>query len=73
MKHQISIIDYVEQGSSLYIQLEVRDAEAGSQFREEVRFLDDLLYGELVHPEKSPLSESCRTAVIAYLKNHFNR
>ncbi|WKA51324.1 hypothetical protein QWY22_01570 [Planococcus liqunii] len=73
MKHQISIIDYVEQGSSLYIQLEVRDAETGSQFREEVRFLNDLLYGELVHPEKSPLSESCRTAVTAYLKNHFNR
>lgn len=73
MKHQISIIDYVEQGSSLYIQLEVRDAETGSQFREEVRFLDDLLYGELVHPEKSPLSESCRIAAISYLKNHFNR
>ncbi|SDG95937.1 hypothetical protein SAMN04487975_10289 [Planococcus glaciei] len=73
MKHQISIIDYVEQGSSLYIELEVRDAETGSQFREEVRFLDDLLYGELVHPKKSPLSESCRIAVIAYLKNHFNR
>jgi len=73
MEHRISIIDYVERGSSLYIQLEVQDAETEKQFREEVRFLDDLLYGELVHPEKSPLSESCHTAVIAYLKNHFNR
>lgn len=73
MEHQISIIDYAERGSSLYIQLNVRDAETEKQFRDEVRFLDDLLYGELVHPEKSPLSESCRKAVIAYLKNHFNR
>jgi hypothetical protein len=73
MTHQISIIDYAERGSSLYIQLDVLDAQTEKRFREEVRFLDDLLYGELVHPEKSPLSESCRMAVIAYLKNHFNR
>lgn len=71
--HHILINDYVEQGNSIYIQIEVVDAEQQKHFREEVRFLGDLLYGELVHPEKSPLSKSCRLAVIDYLKNHFNR
>ena len=73
MKNSISIIDYVERGSSIYIQVDVFDAQTEQRFQEEVRFLDDLLYGDLVHPQKSPLSESCRAAVIMYLKNHFNR
>lgn len=71
--HRIIINDYVEQGNSIYIQVEVVDGEQQERFQEEVRFLDDLLYGELVHPGKSPLSESCRLAVIDYLRNHFNR
>lgn len=73
MKNSISIIDYVERGSSIYIQVDVFDAQTEQRFQEEVRFLDDLLYGDLVHSQKSPLSESCRAAVIMYLKNHFNR
>lgn len=73
MDHHIIIHDYVEQGTSIYIQVEVVDGEQRTRFQEEVRFLDNLLYGELVHPEKSPLSKSCRVAVIDYLRNHFNR
>ncbi|MDN7246788.1 hypothetical protein QWY16_01480 [Planococcus shenhongbingii] len=73
MDHRISIIDYAERGSSLYIQLDIWDAQTGKRHQEEVRFLAELLYGELVHAEKSPLSESCRMVVIEYLKNHFNR
>lgn len=73
MDHHIIIHDYVERGTSIYIQVEVVDGEQRTRFQEEVRFLDNLLYGELVHPEKSPLSKSCRVAVIDYLRNHFNR
>lgn len=73
MDHHIIIHDYVERGTSIYIQVEVVDGEQRTRFQEEVRFLDNLLYGELVHPEKSPLSKSCRLAVIDYLRNHFNR
>lgn len=72
-EHLISLIDYVEQGSSLYIQLAVYDAETERHFREEVRFLDELLYGEFVHPQHSPLSDACRHRVINYLKDRFNR
>ncbi|HSP21058.1 MAG TPA: hypothetical protein VLQ20_01895 [Planococcus sp. (in: firmicutes)] len=72
-EHRVSLIDFVERGSSLYIQLAVYDAETERHFREEVRFLDDLLYGEFVHPQHSPLSDACRQHVIAYLKDRFNR
>ncbi|MGO1060230.1 hypothetical protein ACTL32_13935 [Planococcus sp. FY231025] len=73
MEHQVTLIDYAERGTALYIQAEVFDAGQGERFREEVRFLGDLLYGDLVHPEKSPLTQSCRLYVISYLKTHFNR
>lgn len=73
MEHQVTLINYAERGTALYIQAEVFDAGQGERFREEVRFLGDLLYGDLVHPDKSPLTESCRLYVISYLKTHFNR
>lgn len=73
MEHQVTLIDYAERGTALYIQVEVFDASQEERFREEVRFLGDLLYGDLVHPEKSPLTPSCRLYVISYLKTHFNR
>ena len=72
-EHRISLIDFVERGSSLYIQLAVYDADIEREFREEVRFLGELLYGEFVHPQHSPLSEGCREYVIAYLKDRFKR
>ncbi|TWT02421.1 hypothetical protein [Planomicrobium sp. CPCC 101079] len=71
--HYVTVIDFVDQGSSIYIQVEVFDAKKDQHFREEVRFLDDLLYGELVHPSKSPLSEPCRLMMVEYLRKHFGR
>lgn len=72
-EHSVSLIDYVERGNSLYIQLTVYDAETERHYREEVRFLGDLLYGEFVHQQHSPLSDACRRHVIVYLKDRFNR
>lgn len=74
MKHLVTIVDYVESGNTLYIKLDVFDARTDTHFQgKEVRFLDDLLYGDLVDPKKSPLSEDCRLTVIEYVKNHFER
>lgn len=73
MKHEISLLDYVEQRNSIYIQVAVFDGDKQQSFKDEVRFLDDLLYGELVHPKSSPLTESCRMEVIDYLRAYFNR
>lgn len=73
MTANIQIIDYVEQGQSLYIQLTVMDEKTGTIFKDEVRFLGELLYGDLIHEKKSPLSHSVRMETIAYLKTHFGR
>ncbi|PSL40355.1 hypothetical protein B0H99_105132 [Planomicrobium soli] len=73
INHHVTVIDFIEKGHSLYVQVEVFDGETNKHFREEVRFLDDLLYGELVHPTKSPLSQPCRTVTVEYLRNHFGR
>jgi hypothetical protein len=73
LNHYVTVVDFVERGRSVYVQVEVFDAEKNQRFKEEVRFLDDLLYGELVHPVKSPLSEPCRLVTVAYLRKHFGR
>lgn len=73
MGNQVTIIDYTEKDASIYVNLEVFDAEQGKTYREEVRFLDDLLYGDLVHDKRSPLSESCRIETINYLRTYFER
>ncbi|MBT2570702.1 hypothetical protein J7I83_08830 [Planococcus sp. ISL-110] len=73
MKCQITVMDFIEEGTAIYIKVEVYDHEKNQRHREELRFLGDLLYGDLVHPKKSPLSEECRLDTIAYLKQYFNR
>lgn len=73
MKTRVQIIDYVERDQSLYIQLNVIDGETQEQLCGEVRFLGELLYGELIHERKSPLTGQARRETIAYLKAHFGR
>lgn len=73
MDNQVTLIDYTKKGNSIYVNLEVFDVEQGKTYREEVRFLDDLLYGDLVRDKRSPLSESCRIKTIKYLRTYFDR
>ncbi|WP_033543823.1 hypothetical protein [Planococcus sp. CAU13] len=73
MGNRIVITDYSEQGKSLYIKLEVFDAGKNTLFAEEVRFLDDMLYGDFLHAERSPLTDNCRKETVDYLKNYFGR
>lgn len=73
MKTRVQVVDYVERDQSLYIQLNVIDGETQEQLCGEVRFLGELLYGELIHERKSPLTEQARMETIAYLKAHFGR
>jgi len=73
MENRIAIIDYTEQRDSIYIDMEVFDAGQNKLYREEVRFLGELLYGDFTHAERSPLTEQCRKQTVEYLKNYFNR
>lgn len=73
MECQIIVTDFIEQGTAIYIKVEVYDSEKNERHQAELRFLEELLYGDLVHPKKSPLQEKCRLATIAYLEQYFNR
>jgi len=73
MKTVVQIVDYAERGQALYVQLTIIDGETEKPISGEVRFLGELLYGELIHDKKSPLSEQARIDTIAYLKAHFGR
>lgn len=73
MKNEIKVTDFIEQGTAIYIKIEVYDHQQNHRHQEELRFLDELLYGDLVHPRKSPLTEECRLETIAYLKQYFGR
>lgn len=73
MDNTITIFDYTERGNSVYINAEVFDAVQNNSYIEEVRFLGDLLYGDLVHATRSPLSEKCRKQTVEYLRQYFNR
>lgn len=73
MGSQITIIDYTEQRNSIYVNLEVYDAQQNRIFIAEVRFLGDMLYGDLLHSKRSSLTNICRLETIEYLKNYFSR
>ncbi|TAA72038.1 hypothetical protein [Planococcus salinarum] len=73
MENRVGIIDFTEQGESVYVDLEVFDAKQNKLYRKEVRFLGNLLYGDFIHADRSPLTEECRQQTVEYLKNYFNR
>lgn len=73
MKCQIRVTDFIEQKTAIYIKIEVYDHQQNQRYQEELRFLDDLLYGDLVHPRKSLLTEECRLETIAYVTQYFGR
>ncbi|TWT04354.1 hypothetical protein FQV26_15555 [Planococcus sp. CPCC 101016] len=73
MNCQITVTDFVEQGTAVYIKVKVYDYQKNHQYQEELRFLGEMLYGELIHPKKSPLTEECRLEIIAYLRKYFGR
>lgn len=73
MDCQITVTDFIEQGTAIYIKIEVYDHQKEQGYKEELRFLGDLLYGDLIHPKRSPLTEECRLETIVYLKQYFGR
>ncbi|KAA0957339.1 hypothetical protein FQ085_09530 [Planococcus sp. ANT_H30] len=73
MDCQITVTDFVERETAIYVKIDVYDHQKNQWYQEELRFLGELLYGELVHPKKSPLTEQCRLGTVAYVRAYFNR
>lgn len=73
MDCRITVTDFVEQETAIYVKIDVYDQQRNQRHQEELRFLGELLYGDLVHPKKSPLTEQCRVETIAYVREYFSR
>lgn len=62
--HRVRITDYnnIHQ-HSIYVKVIVYDDETGKEVADEIRFLAGMIYGDLVHPQRSSLSLDCREYV----------
>ncbi|MGM9928108.1 MAG: hypothetical protein ACI35P_09180 [Bacillus sp. (in: firmicutes)] len=73
MEHMLRIIDFNNiHHHSIYVKVIAYDAESGKEFKDEIRFLDGMIYGDLVHPQRSPLSPGCREYVRELLLHKYN-
>ena len=71
--HTVSIIDFNSSDSkTVFVKVNGFDAELGKEFEGEVKFVDGMPFGDLIHPQKSPLSSTCRHTVRSYLINKYN-
>lgn len=69
----VHIVDYEWTGqNTLFVKTAGFDAEKGKEFEGIVKFLRGTPYGDIIHSEKSTLSEECRKALLAYLIRKFS-
>lgn len=72
-RHSINVIDFrTTSYKTTFVKFEVYDAEVGKRFNGDVRFVDGMPFGDVIHPQKSPLSSSCRELVRERLLNKYN-
>lgn len=71
--HYVNIIDFVWNGSTLFIEFNGYDAENDARFTGMVRVVGGTPYGDIIHPTRSPLSASCREYVASYLTERIAR
>ena len=67
--HQLSIIDFAKSGQSIFFALQGVDGESNQPFAGEVKVLGNRVYGDIIHPDRSQLSESCQL----YIKDTIQR
>lgn len=64
MGHTLMIIDFVKiTERSSHVKITGFDAVSQQEYEGEVRFMDNLLYGDIIHPTRSFLSPDCRQYV----------
>ncbi|MCK2017913.1 hypothetical protein [Peribacillus frigoritolerans] len=62
--HVLTVIDFMKTGhKTCFVKVIGFDAESGQDFEGEVKFVGDLPFGDLIRPERSHLSSSCREFV----------
>ncbi|KYG28220.1 hypothetical protein [Alkalihalobacillus trypoxylicola] len=62
--HHVYITDFGHVSQhSIFLKIAGFDAEKAQEFTGEVRILNGYLYGDLIHRERTELSESCRAFI----------
>lgn len=70
--HSLTIIDFIQTGhKTWFVKVVGFDFDADRQFEGEVKFVNDLPFGDLIHPKRSHLSQSCREFVREDLINKY--
>lgn len=70
--HTVSVIDFwLTEHKTIFVKVEGYDSELGIKFEGEVKFLDGMPFGDLIHPQRSSLSSSCRQFVRGILINKY--
>lgn len=63
-QHVLRIIDFVTtEFNTTFVKVTGYDAVLGRGFEGEVKFLGDMPFGDIIHPERSSLSPKCRQYV----------
>ncbi|MCK1993579.1 hypothetical protein GW626_10120 [Peribacillus muralis] len=63
-EHELTIIDFMTTGhNSCFVKVSGFDAEFEKEFIGEVKFVGKAPFGDLIHPQRSPLSSTCREFV----------
>lgn len=72
-RHFVNVIDFrTTSYKTTFVKFEGYDGELERRFEGEVRFVDGVPFGDIIHPERSPLSSSCREFVQGRLVNKYN-
>lgn len=76
-KHVLTVLDFIPTNQqSIFIKISGYDAVLEREFTGEVKFLNGMPFGDLIHPERSFLSPACRefvreNLVTRYAKGQF--
>ncbi|MGM0903048.1 MAG: hypothetical protein ACQEXB_18365 [Bacillota bacterium] len=71
--HTVSVIDFKSTDfKTVFVKVNGFDAGLGKKFEGEVKFVDGMPFGDLIHPQRSCLSPTCRHTVRSYLLNKYN-
>jgi hypothetical protein len=71
--HILSVIDYkITEHKTTFVKVVGYDAVLEKEFEGEVKFLNGIPYGDLIHSQRSSLSPECRQFVQENLLNKYN-
>ncbi|HZG71450.1 MAG TPA: hypothetical protein VEY51_07920 [Chondromyces sp.] len=71
--HVFNVIDFNHTGfKTIFVKFTGYDAALGKAFEGEVKFVEGIPFGDMVHPQRSALSSECRQFIYEKLLNKYN-